>query len=146
MLIKYKLGDLAKDLGLPNKDVIAAMGSFGADKKHTTVLTEDELNFVFDALTQKHSAPNFDQYFVESKGGASATQPAAQADKQAAAPQGGKPQQAKPQGQGQRPGQQRPAEPRIRPEKTPKPDKPVEVKERVSRVVDTRAAVVDIDK
>ena len=49
MLIKYKLGDLAKDLGLSNKDVIAAMGSFGADKKHTTVLTEEELNFAESA-------------------------------------------------------------------------------------------------
>ncbi len=133
MLIKYKLGDLAKDLSMQNKEIISALGGYGADKKHTSVLTEEELNFAFDALTQSHAADSFEQYFVEKKG---------EPEKAEAAGGGadGKGGGATPERRGQ---QQRPAAQRAR---ESRPDKPVEIKERVSRVVDTRAAVVDIDK
>ncbi len=144
MLIKYKLGDLAKDLALPNKDVITAMGKLGEDKKHASVLSEAELNYVFDTLTKQHSAPSFEQYFVESK---------PSAPKEVAGGKGEKQQQpAAKANEGQRQAQQqqrqpqRPAEPRIRPEKAEKADKPVEIKEYVSKVVDTRAGVVNIEK
>ena len=65
MLVKYKLGDLAKDLELTNKDLIGALGPFGADKKHTTVLTGEELNYVFDILTRRAIVDSFDAYFVD---------------------------------------------------------------------------------
>lgn len=65
MIIKYKLGELAKDLNLPNKDVVTLLGDFGADKKHTSVLSQEELNFVFDAVTKKYETESFDKYFVE---------------------------------------------------------------------------------
>ena len=46
MIIKYKLGDLAKDMALQNKDVITVLEPLeGQARKHTTVLSEDELDF-----------------------------------------------------------------------------------------------------
>ncbi len=133
MIIKYKLGDLAKDLGLSNKDVITALGAKGADKKHTTVLTEEELDLAFDALTKTHSAPNFDAYFVDAKKAAPEEPPKTGDAKMDAAFQ----KQAK--------AQQQKHQMRERPMK-PAADKPIEIKERVSKVVDTRAASTDLDK
>ena len=50
MLIKYRLGDVAKDLGRPNKELISLLGEYFPEspKKHQTVLTEEELNVVFE--------------------------------------------------------------------------------------------------
>jgi len=123
MIIKYKLGDLAKDFGLPNKDVIAALGSFGADKKHTSVLSEEELDFVFEALTQKYKIESLEKYFVENKPATvkkSGDEKVDEAFKKAA---------------------------EAKKVKTKEPVGPQPRQERVSRVVDTRAVVVSsVDK
>ena len=51
MIIKYKLGDLAKDMNLPNKDVITVLEPLeGQARKHTTVLSEDELDALQESL------------------------------------------------------------------------------------------------
>lgn len=53
MLIKYKAGDVAKDLGLPNKELLEVVTKkFGEGKKYTTPLTEQELNYVFEHYTK----------------------------------------------------------------------------------------------
>ncbi len=65
MIIKYKLGDLAKDMSLPNKDVIAVLEPLeGQARKHTTVLTEDELDFFFNAITLQRQAKDLNAYFA----------------------------------------------------------------------------------
>ena len=65
MIIKYKLGDLAKDMALPNKDVIQVLEPLeGQARKHTTVLSEDELDFFFNAITLQRQVPNLDAYFA----------------------------------------------------------------------------------
>ena len=47
-MIKYKLGDLAKDLNMPANDIAALIKDrFNAVKKPGTVLTDEELNYVF---------------------------------------------------------------------------------------------------
>ena len=44
MLIKYKAGDLAKDLGVQNKELLEVITKkFGEGKKYTTPLTEQEI-------------------------------------------------------------------------------------------------------
>ena len=49
MLIKYKAGDLAKDLGVQNKELLEVITKkFGEGKKYTTPLTEQEINYVFE--------------------------------------------------------------------------------------------------
>lgn len=65
MIIKYKLGDLAKDMGLQNKDVISLLEPLeGQPRKHTTVLTEDELDFFFNAITLQRQAKDLNAYFA----------------------------------------------------------------------------------
>lgn len=128
MIIKYKLGDLAKDLNLSNKDITAALGSQGADKKHTTVLTEGELDLLFENLTKKYMKESFDEYFVESAATAKPTAKATgspandEAFNKAVAANAEKKEKAK------------------------TGENASVIKERVSRVVDTRTSNVDIEK
>ena len=49
MMIKYRVHEVAKDLGIASKEVIALLKDYlNEEKKHMTALTEDELNFIFD--------------------------------------------------------------------------------------------------
>ncbi len=66
MMIKYRVHDVAKDLNVPNKDVIDTLEKYtGKTNKYMTALTEDELDLVFEAFTQKNSSENLDDYFAE---------------------------------------------------------------------------------
>ena len=66
MMIKYRVHEVARDLNVPNKDVIGAIEEYtGEVKKHMTALTEDELDIVFETFTQQHSAKDLDAYFAE---------------------------------------------------------------------------------
>lgn len=69
MVIKVKVSDVAKDLGKQNKDIIELLSAYcdGPAKKAGTVLTENELNVVFDKITQGNSVKNFDSYFASKK-------------------------------------------------------------------------------
>lgn len=69
MVIKVKVSDVAKDLGRQNKDIIELLSAYcdGPAKKAGTVLTENELNVVFDKITQENSVKNFDSYFASKK-------------------------------------------------------------------------------
>lgn len=64
MMIKYRVHELAKDLGIPNKEIIELIKEyFGVEKKHMTALTEEELSLVLEHYTQKTEVQNFDEYF-----------------------------------------------------------------------------------
>ncbi|MFU0832073.1 MAG: Translation initiation factor IF-2 [Oscillospiraceae bacterium] len=66
MMIKYRVHEVAKDLNVPNKDVINALQKYtGETKKHMTALNEDELDIVFETFTQKHNTDSLDAYFAE---------------------------------------------------------------------------------
>jgi translation initiation factor IF-2 len=57
---------VAKDLDIPNKDVIDELLKYtGETKKHMTALTEDELDIVFETFTQKNSTESLDAYFAQ---------------------------------------------------------------------------------
>ena len=61
---KYRVHEVAKDLGVPSKDVIDLLAKhFDTPKKHMTALTQDELNVVFEYYTQKNQVQDFDSYF-----------------------------------------------------------------------------------
>lgn len=65
MMIKYRVHEVAKDLNIPSKDVVELLKKhFGDTKKHMTALTEDELDVIFDNFTQKTSLQSFDEYFA----------------------------------------------------------------------------------
>lgn len=69
MVIKFKVSDVAKNLGLPNKAIIEMLSQYcdGPAKKANTVLEENELNILFDAITQKHSVADLSKYLVKPK-------------------------------------------------------------------------------
>ena len=68
MMIKYRVHDVAKDLNLPNKEVIDLLNkNFEGQKKHMTALNEEELDLVFDVFTRKTELPNFDEFFAQAK-------------------------------------------------------------------------------
>ena len=66
MVIKVKVSDIAKDFGKQNKEVIEILTKYceGPAKKANTVLEENELNILFDKITQDHSVSSFDAYFA----------------------------------------------------------------------------------
>ena len=65
MMIKYRVHDVAKDLDVPNKEVLDILVKYVKEpKKHMTALEENELDIVFDRFTQDHAAQNFDAYFA----------------------------------------------------------------------------------
>ena len=122
MLIKYRLGELAKDFGLQNKEIVAILNEkFPGDKKYATVLTEPELNYVFNAVTKKYASDNFNEY-IKMPEAPAAPAAAAQTPK---APAGEAVQQPKP-----------------KPKKQPQEPK----RDRITKVVDTGAAAVDLDR
>ena len=63
-MIKYRVNELAKDFNKKSKDVIDLLDKLNSDqKKHMTVLSEDELNYIFENFTQESSVKNFNEYF-----------------------------------------------------------------------------------
>lgn len=66
MMMKYRLREVAKDLGISNKDVIDILAKhYPEPKKYMTALTEAELDIVFDTVTRQNNMENLDDYFAE---------------------------------------------------------------------------------
>ena len=57
MMIKYKLSEVAKDFGLSNKEISEILGKYlKAPKSNAQALNEEELDVVFESLTQSRQA------------------------------------------------------------------------------------------
>ncbi|MCD7732906.1 MAG: translation initiation factor IF-2 [Oscillospiraceae bacterium] len=63
MITKYKLSNLAKDLGVPVNDIIDCLAPVYGAKKGSTILVTEEINYVFEVFTHKNQVENFDDYF-----------------------------------------------------------------------------------
>ena len=62
---KYKISEFAKDFGTGSKSIIAILSRYSeAERKHTTVLEDAELDFLFESITQSHEVESFDAYFA----------------------------------------------------------------------------------
>ena len=62
---KYKLNELAKDLGLASGKLVECLAALGGEPKKTvSSLTPEEVSFVFDFFTQQNQVENFDAYFA----------------------------------------------------------------------------------
>ena len=108
MMIKYRVHEVAKDLGLPNKEVIDTLQKYtGETKKHMTALTENELDVVFEDFTQKNHVESLDAYFAEQQKEPAVTVAAEPEPQKPAAPAKPAPQ---PQPQNAAPAPQRPAQ------------------------------------
>ena len=167
MMMKYRVREVAKDLDIPNKEVLDILAKyFPEPKKYMTALEENELDVVFEAFTQERNMENLDAYFAQREKSKAAPVVTVEEEPQAApAPaaqeqprQEKKPQQHQNQGkqggekhQGQQQKgapQQKPAQPQ-QPQAAAKPAAPVQVqepKQPVRRVVDTRSSNVNIDR
>lgn len=67
MVIKVKVSDVASGFGVQNKEISELLSKYcgSAKKSASAVLEEDELNILFDKITQEHSVDNFDVYFAQ---------------------------------------------------------------------------------
>jgi len=147
MMQKYRIHEVAKDFKTTSKVISEIMTKyFEAPKNHMQILEDQELNVIFERLTQDHQMASFEElYAVPAKPEKKEEAPQAaapRADAPAAQPQ--KPHQ--PQQNGQRPQGQ----PQPRPQQPQQPQKPQ--KERVARavpekrVIDTSGVTINIAK
>ena len=142
-LVKYRLKEVATDFGVAPKEIseIVAMGS-EKPKSNTQVLTDEELNFVFDYMTQKNQVSSIEVVFATAK------PKAAPAPKESAPKAEGRPQQntnQRPQQQNNnRPQQQAAPQKPQQPQQPQKPAEPERKRER--RVVDTSAVQVNTNR
>ena len=136
-LVKYRLKEVATDFGVTPKDIAEVMGKFfEKPKSNTQVLTEEELNVIFDYMTQTHQISSMEVIF--------AVQPKAKAEEPKAEPAAPKAEpvaQKKPVEDSKK--TEKPAAPKAEP-KPEKPQKPAEPeRKRERRIVDTSAVQVN---
>ncbi|MBR2937648.1 MAG: translation initiation factor IF-2 [Oscillospiraceae bacterium] len=64
-LVKYRVKEVATDFGMTPKDIAEVMGKFfERPKSNTQVLTEEELNVIFDYLTQTNQISSLEAVFA----------------------------------------------------------------------------------
>ena len=123
-LVKYRVKEVAADFGKTPKEIAEIVGKyFEKPRSNTQVLTDEQLNVVFDYMTQKHQISSLEQVFAVAAPKAEEPKPAAEK-----APAEGKP-AAENKGA------------------AAKPEKPKEEqRKRERRVVDTKAVTVNADR
>ena len=64
-VVKYRIRDVATDFGLNPKEIMEAVSKFyEKPKSNTQTLSEEELNVVFDYVTQTHQIDSLEQVFA----------------------------------------------------------------------------------
>ena len=109
-LVKYRLREVASDFGVAPKEVTEIISKFSEKpKSNTQVLTEEELNIVFDQLTKNHPVASLEKAFAAQTAvrqeAPKAEQPKREAPK-AEQPKAEQPKAAKPQQGGNKTGNQ----------------------------------------
>ena len=156
-IVKYRLKEVAADFGMAPKDIAEVVAKFSEKpKSNSQVLTDVELNAVFDYLTQKNQISSLEQVFAAKSAPkaepvpAKAAEPAKDPVKK---PQPGKDNPSRPQPQqGKRnpapaPAAQQPAQPAAPASQSAQPVQPKEPeRKRERRVVDTSAVQVNANR
>ena len=63
--VKYRVKEVAADFGVTPKDIAEIVGKyFEKPRSNTQVLTDEQLNVVFDVITQKHHIASLEQVFA----------------------------------------------------------------------------------
>ena len=150
-MIKYKVSEVAKDLNIPSKDVIEAIKECcGVTKKSGNVLTDQELNVVFEYFTQKNQVENFDKYYAsrdsEPEKAEKADKPAKAKDEKSKGDQKQVQKKNNQQNNSQKK-QDKPQDKKPAQKAQAKKEEPViEQEQSRGRVINTRAAQVDIER
>lgn len=159
---KYKVHELAKDFDINSKEISKLLADNGFEaKKSMTALDPNELDFLFEVITAKHSVESFDAYFA-----AGAKKEEAEPEKPAEQPTEEKPAENKPvkkeekksekkptkkaeaKAQESKPTEKKPTEkPTEKPQQKAKDDHKIQSRTKgEARRVDTRASNVNLDK
>ncbi|MDD6297021.1 MAG: translation initiation factor IF-2 [Firmicutes bacterium] len=147
-LVKYRLREVASDFGVAPKEVTEIISKFSEKpKSNTQVLTEEELNIVFDQLTKNHPVESLEQAFAAQMA-VKQEPPKAETPKREA-PKAEQPKAAKPQQGGNKTGNQNAnagnQNANNANNNAPKADKAKEPeRKRERRVVDTSAVQVNV--
>ena len=122
-LVKYRVKEVAADFGKTPKEIAEIVGKyFEKPRSNTQVLTDEQLNVVFDYMTQKHQISSLEQVFA-------VTAPKAEEPKPAAEKASAE------------------AKPAVEKKDAAAPEKPKEEqRKRERRVVDTKAVTVNADR
>ena len=65
MMIKYRVSNVAKDFDIPGKRIITLLDEkMGKQVKSMTALEEEDLDLIFETLTQETALDNFNAYFA----------------------------------------------------------------------------------
>jgi translation initiation factor IF-2 len=133
---KYRVGEMAKDLGVPTKTVTELVTEFYEKPKSSQqVLTEEQLNVVFDVLTQRNQIDSLEQVFAVAP---VAAEPAPEAEQKAEQPKAETASEPKAEQKSeQKPEQKADA----KPQKQAEPQR-----RRERRVVDTSAVTVNTSR
>ena len=137
-LMKYKLKELATDFGMTPKDIAEIMGKFfEKPKSNAQVLTEEELNVIFDYMTQTNQISSMEVVFAVTP----KPQPKAEAPKVAVVTE------EEVKAEAPKAEEKKPVDaPKPQP-KAEKPQKPAEPeRKRERRVVDTSAVQVNVNR
>ena len=150
-IVKYRLKEVAADFGMTTKEISEIIAKFSEKpKSNSQVLTDVELNAVFDYLTQKNQISSLEQVFAVKpapKAVPVPEKPADPAGQAAKKPQPGKDNSGRPQQQPQQP--KKPGAPaqQAAPAAQNPPAQPKEPeRKRERRVVDTSAVQVNANR
>ena len=154
MMIKYKIKDVATDLNVPAKDIIAVLEQYcNVTKKTMASLEENELDVIFDYYTQKNATENFNAYFavrdkaIEKAEKAEVERKQEEKRKREEAKDQLRPESAK---KANKPAPKK--EEKVQEEKPKKEEKVVDLESEIKsrrgqgRVIDTSAVVVNVDR
>ena len=143
-LVKYRLKELAADFAVAPKTITEIVGKYyEKPKSNTQVLTAEELNLVFDYMTQHNQITSLEQVFAVKPKEAPKAEPVKEAPK-AEAPKA-EPRKDAPKAPQQQPKPQTQSAPQQpKQEKPVKPAEPERKRER--RVVDTSAVQVNANR
>lgn len=162
-MAKYRVHEVAKDLGLTSKDITTILTEHATTpKNHMQVLGDDELSIIFECVTAQHTVDDLEAYFAAKRAEASApakeeapAKPVEEAKKPAAdAPSEQKSEKPKETAKAEQPHKSEQPEKPAQPAKPAQQAQPKEKKqaerqkvERQTRVVDTRGGTgVDLSK
>lgn len=161
---KYKVHELAKDFDINSKEISKLLADNGFEaKKSMTALDPNELDFLFEVITAKHSVESFDAYFAagakkeEAEPEKPAEQPteektaedkSAKKEEKKSEKKPAKKEKAESKAQESKPTEKKPAEkPAEKPQQKARDDHKIQSRTKgEARRVDTRASNVNLDK
>jgi translation initiation factor IF-2 len=158
MMFKYRVHEVAKDFKLPTKIITEILTEYSTmPKNHMQVLTAEELDLIFEYLTQHHQISGIEEVYAVTSPSAVSAAPAAAAatpEKEVAAEktvpsqkpvEHNKPTPSTPAHAGPAPAYTQRQDQHLQPVK--KPDKPFVPRQAPQkRVIDTSGATINIDK